>query len=128
MPLTVVPRIPVSLPLNPAAQRGNVVSAGEKNFAEILEQTNQQQTQLKFSEHAKARLRDRQIEFSEQDQAKIYGAVENAAQKGAEESLLLLKDIALVVSIKNRTVITAVDQQEQSQKVFTNIDSAIIIR
>ncbi|MBN2008075.1 flagellar protein [candidate division KSB1 bacterium] len=127
--MTAIDRIAVNLPLSPNVQQGNnVPKAGEKSFADVLESTHAQQTGLKYSEHAKARLRDRQIEISEQDQLKINGAVESAAQKGAEDSLLLLKDVALLVSIRNRTVITALDQQEQSQKVFTNIDSAVIIR
>jgi flagellar operon protein len=34
---------------------------------------------------------------------------------------------ALVVSIKNRTVITAVDPGSLKDNVFTNIDSAVIV-
>jgi len=36
--------------------------------------------------------------------------------------------LALIVSIKNRTVITAVDGQSLKENVFTNIDSAVIAR
>ncbi len=126
--MTVVNRIPVELPPNIKASTTQVQQPTEKPFADILKKRQAQQTQVKFSDHAQARMRDRHIELSEQDHAKIDGAVENAARKGAKESLLLLNDLALVVSVKNRTVITAVNQQEQSQKVFTNIDSAVIIR
>ena len=51
--------------------------------------------------------------------------MDRAAQKGARESLVLLDDVALVVSIKNRTVITAVDAANLKENVFTNIDSAV---
>ena len=53
--------------------------------------------------------------------------VDRAAAKGAKESLVLVDNAALVVSIKNRTVITAVDQAHLKENVFTNIDSAVIV-
>jgi flagellar operon protein len=53
--------------------------------------------------------------------------VEKAAAKGAKESLVLVDEAALVVSIKNKTVITAVDKSALKDNVFTNIDSAIIV-
>ena len=59
-------------------------------------------------------------------QRQLDKLVQKAAAKGARESLVLMDDIALVVSIRNRTVITAVDGQSLKDNVFTNIDSAII--
>lgn len=53
--------------------------------------------------------------------------VEKAAAKGAKESLVLVDNAALVVSIKNRTVITAVDKDSLKDNVFTNIDSAVVV-
>ena len=50
-----------------------------------------------------------------------------AAAKGAKESLVMVDNVALVVSVKNRTVITAVDQANLKDNVFTNIDSAVIV-
>jgi flagellar operon protein len=58
---------------------------------------------------------------------KIEDAVERASQKGANESLLLMDDLAFIVSVKNRTVITVIDGQHLKDNVFTNIDSAIIV-
>ena len=52
---------------------------------------------------------------------------EKAAEKGAKQSLFMLRDVAMVVSIKNRTVITAVDRDSMKENVFTNIDSAAVI-
>jgi flagellar operon protein len=52
---------------------------------------------------------------------------DKAAAKGAKQSLFMLHNVAMVVSISNRTVITAVDQQSMKDNVFTNIDSAAII-
>lgn len=59
--------------------------------------------------------------------AKLHTAIEKASNKGARESLILMDDLALVVSIKNKTVITAIDGANIKENVFTNIDSAVII-
>jgi flagellar operon protein len=82
---------------------------------------------LKFSAHAKERLQTRNISFSPGDLARIQGAVEKAASKGARSSLLVMQDVALIVSVTNRTVITAVDGGSLKENVFTNIDSAVIV-
>ena len=81
---------------------------------------------LKFSTHAQQRLQQRDITLGEDEVAKINDAVDRASQKGAKESLILLDDMAFVVSVKNRVVITAVDQPSMKQNVFTNIDSVVI--
>jgi flagellar operon protein len=82
---------------------------------------------LKFSAHAKERLQSRQINFSEGDLGRIQDAVNKAAAKGGRSSLLVMKDVALIVSVTNRTVITAVDGSNLKENVFTNIDSAVIV-
>jgi flagellar operon protein len=57
----------------------------------------------------------------------LQEAVGRARAKGARESLVLMGELALVVSVKNNTVITAVDGANLRENVFTNIDSAVII-
>jgi flagellar operon protein len=37
-----------------------------------------------------------------------------------------MDDLAMVVSVRNRTVVTVVDKEHLKQNVFTNIDSAVI--
>jgi flagellar operon protein len=83
--------------------------------------------QIKFSAHAQARIGARQIQLGGNDLAKLKGAVDRAAAKGARESLILMDDKAFVVSVRNRTVITAVDGESIRENVFTNIDSAVIV-
>jgi len=39
---------------------------------------------------------------------------------------VLLRDVAFIVSVKNKTVVTAVDGESMKENVFTNIDSAVI--
>ena len=82
---------------------------------------------VKFSQHAQDRLRARNITLTANDLANLEGAVNSVAQKGGKESLVMMGDSALVVSIKNRTVVTAMDRAQMKGNVFTNIDSAVII-
>ena len=82
---------------------------------------------LKLSGHAQTRLESRDIQLDAQAWERVMQGVEKAAQKGAKESLVMVDDVALIVSVKNRTVITAVDQSQLKENVFTNIDSAVIV-
>jgi flagellar operon protein len=83
---------------------------------------------LKFSAHAMQRLESRNIKLTPDDVARMNTMADKAAAKGSKQSLFLLHDVAMVVSIKNRTVITAVDGDSMKDNVFTNIDSAAIIK
>lgn len=82
---------------------------------------------LKVSAHAQTRLESRQIQLDSAAWERVMQGVERAAAKGAKESLVMVDDVALVVSVKNRTVITAVEQARLKENVFTNIDSAVIV-
>jgi len=82
---------------------------------------------LKFSHHAKLRLEQRGIRLENEQMAKIEAAIDKAAAKGAKESLLLMNDLALIVNVKNRTIVTAMDGQSMRDNVFTQIDSAVVI-
>ncbi|HIJ82476.1 MAG TPA: flagellar protein [Desulfuromonadales bacterium] len=95
-------------------------------FARVLDQKLPAEG-VKFSQHAQERLKARNISFSASDLASLEGAVSSVAQKGGKESLVMMGDAALVVSVKNRTVVTALDRNQMKGNVFTNIDSAVII-
>lgn len=82
---------------------------------------------LKFSAHAQARLQEAQRNLSEGELRRLDEAVRLAESKGARESLILMPDLALVVSVQNRTVITAVGQARMRENVFTQIDSAVVL-
>jgi len=99
------------------------------SFREVLRTTSApaKSQPLKFSAHAQQRLESRNIRLNADDVAKMDAMADKAAAKGAKQSLFMMRDIAMVVSITNRTVITAVDQQSMKENVFTNIDSAAII-
>jgi flagellar operon protein len=83
---------------------------------------------LKFSAHAMQRLQSRNIQLTSDDINRMNLMADKAAAKGSKQSLFMMGDVAMVVSIKNRVVITAVDQDSMKDNVFTNIDSAAVIR
>ncbi|WP_224983765.1 TIGR02530 family flagellar biosynthesis protein [Geomonas agri] len=93
-------------------------------FAQVLDQKLPGQP-VRLSQHAQERLKSRGITLSDADMKQLEGAVDSVAQKGGKESLILMGDAALVVSVKNRTVVTAMDRQGMKGNVFTNIDSAV---
>lgn len=99
---------------------------GNGDFQRILDQ--QISGELKFSAHAQQRLTSRNIQLTPGEMAGLRDAVGKAEAKGARESLVVMDRVALVVSIKNRTVITAVDAQSMKENIFTQIDSAVIVR
>jgi flagellar operon protein len=82
---------------------------------------------LKVSGHAQTRMQSREISLEKAQWERVLDGVERAAQKGVRESLVLVDDVALIVSVKNRTLITAVDQGSLKENVFTNIDSAVVV-
>ena len=96
------------------------------SFAEVLKEKISA-PDVKFSAHAVSRLIDRGISLSKAEIDRLRAGVGRAAEKGANESLVLLEDMAFVVSIKNRTVITAMAGSSIKNNVFTNIDSAVIV-
>lgn len=82
---------------------------------------------IHFSNHAVKRLEQRGITLKPEQLHKIESAINNAAAKGAKDSLILMKDMALIVNVNNRTVVTAMDSKSMKDNVFTQIDSAVII-
>jgi flagellar operon protein len=81
---------------------------------------------VEFSGHALQRIRRRGIEVGESTVQRLQSGVDRAAGKGARDSVVFVDNTAFVVSVKNRTVITAVDRDHMKDHVFTNIDSAVI--
>ena len=96
-------------------------SAAAPDFSAILSD------RLKVSSHAQTRLQSRDIQLDHGAWERVMQGVEKAAAKGAKESLVMVDNVALIVSVKNRTVITAVEQEKLKENVFTNIDSAVIV-
>ncbi|HEV7162193.1 MAG TPA: TIGR02530 family flagellar biosynthesis protein [Solirubrobacteraceae bacterium] len=119
------PVAPAAAPGAPkgAAQPTPTVPGG--SFADALKQADGAQS-LQFSRHALARVQRRGIELDAGKLSRLTNGVDRAAAKGARDSLVLVDGTAFVVSVSNRTVITAVGQEHMKDNVFTNIDSAVI--
>jgi flagellar operon protein len=121
---------PSGAPARPPGTPVQLPPVGAPQFRDVLRTaaTAPSGTPLKFSAHATQRLESRNIKLTPTDVARMNAMADKAAAKGAKQSLFLVNDVAMVVSIKNRTVITAVDQDSMKENVFTNIDSAAIIK
>ncbi len=103
------------------------INRNAERFSQIYQQEITDKNEIKLSAHARQRLKQRNIELSEADMNALSRGMQKAEEKGGKESLLLYKDLAFIASVRNRTLITAVDQKETKENVFTNIDSAVII-
>lgn len=106
------------------------VPTGTANFQNILNQTldkQQSTSELKFSKHATMRLEARDIDISTEQMQRLQRGVSQAEAKGIKESLVMVDNIAFVVNIPNKTVVTALDQKEAKEHVFTNIDGAVVL-
>jgi flagellar operon protein len=99
--------------------------AGGQSFADALGQADAG-AKLQFSRHALARVQRRGIDLDAQTLGRLSAGVARAASKGSRDSLVLVDSTAFVVSVSNRTVITAVGSEHMKDNVFTNIDSAVI--
>lgn len=96
------------------------------SFKDVLNRTVEDKS-IKISNHAQQRLQQRNVVLNAQDMSKLESAIKSAELKGAKESVLFYKDTAFVTSIKNKTIITAVDSNSAEENIFTNIDSAVIV-
>ncbi|MDD5900467.1 MAG: flagellar protein [Lachnospiraceae bacterium] len=94
------------------------------SFRKILEEKQAQSSELRFSKHANERLASRNIRLSAEQKERLEDGVEKASRKGIRDSLVMVDNMAFIVNVTNRTVITAVG--EGDDKIFTNIDGAII--
>jgi len=82
---------------------------------------------LKFSNHAIERMQTRGISYNPERLQKLDEAIKKAAAKGSKDTLVLMDDSALIVSVKNNTVVTVMDKNSLKENVFTNIDSTVVI-
>ena len=134
---------PAAIPIDPRIGRPEQVRkhsgstaatpSQESSFREILKGELRQGQDIRFSAHAQARLSERGISISQDTVNKLTDAVDRAAAKGARDALIWMPgasrtdDLALVVSITNRTVVTAMDGERVRDSIFTNIDSALVV-
>jgi flagellar operon protein len=113
-------------PVRPGGAQGRSSNVAGPGFGDVLAKKLAASAPLKFSAHALQRIERRGISVDEPTLERLESGVQRAAAKGARDSLVLVDDTAFVVSVPNRTVITAVDREHMREQVFTNIDSAVI--
>lgn len=96
------------------------------SFESILEEAKKEvASELKFSKHANQRLEDRKITLTRDQLSRLEEGTQKAKKKGINESLVVVDGLSFIVSVKNNTVITAVNKEDE--QVFTNIDGAVIM-
>lgn len=107
------------------SERNKALGTSETSFGEILKNKQAEETsELKFSKHANQRLASRNIDLSSAQLKRLENGTNKAREKGIKESLVMVDDLAFIVNVPNRTVVTAVNDAEEG--VFTNIDGAVI--
>ena len=95
------------------------------SFSDVFKDTTGT-TPVSFSRHALQRLERRNLTVDNAVMQRLNDGVDRAAGKGARDAVVLVDETAFVVSVTNRTVVTAVGRDQMKDHVFTNIDSAVI--
>lgn len=111
----------------PPSARGNggasVRQSGGPSFQEALQRA---VTGVQLSTHAQKRVERRDLDLDPARLQRLDTAITRAAAKGSRSSVVMLDDLAVVVDVRQRTVVTALNAQQGKERVFTNIDSVVI--
>jgi len=112
-----------------SAQKDSTQQVGKTpSFGEVLEKKIQEtNTEIRFSAHAIDRIQQRSVALTVDELSRLSDGMKQVQEKGAQNSLILVDETAFVVSAKNSTVVTAVDNARNASRVFTNIDSVAIV-
>jgi len=114
---------PVEITPSRPSENGSAKSA-TSDFAKILVS---EQAKLQFSSHAETRIKSRAIPWNEELASRISSGVDQAQSKGSREALILADNVAVIANVKSRTIITAMDRSQMKERIFTNIDSAVLV-
>lgn len=111
----------------PAPLRGPgmapVRSAGGPSFQDALRSA---AAGVQLSSHAQKRVGRRDLDLDPARMQRLDSAITRAAEKGSRNSVVMLDGLAVVVDVRQRTVVTALNAQQGKERVFTNIDSVVI--
>ena len=103
----------------------NIEKASNTTFKEVLQKSIEEKNSFTISKHAAERLKE--INFNDVDMENIEKGFDIAEEKGSKNSLRLYKNVALITSVENRTLITAIENDRAKENVYTNIDSVVIL-
>ena len=144
---SLLPKAPTNVNNNSLQKQGDKVDSGsfKETFDNLINEINQSDAKsnfnnldlandktnskslLKFSNHAIERMQSRGINYTSERLQKLDEAVKKAAAKGSKDTLVLMDDSAVIVSVKNNTIVTVMDKNNLKENVFTNIDSTVVI-
>ena len=119
-------QIGANKPASTVTQKKHGLGSREASFGEILKskQAEEETSSLRFSKHANQRLASRNIDLSSAQLKRLENGTNKAREKGIKESLVMVDDLAFIVNVPSKTVVTAVNDADEG--VFTNIDGAVI--
>lgn len=108
---------------DPSARSASSVSTPSSgtNFSEVL----QSAQNVKFSNHAQKRLQTREIYLNTENVTRLSDAIDKAEKRGGKSSLVMVDDLAFIVNVQDRLVVTALDSKQRGEGVFTQIDSVV---
>lgn len=109
-----------------SSQSANKVTKPNSSFEDIFSKAVFDSTEVKFSKHAESRLQTRNINITDEQKEKLNDAINKAGEKNVKDSLIMMDDIAFVVNVKDKNVVTVMNKDEMKNNVFTNIDGAVI--
>jgi flagellar operon protein len=96
-------------------------AVGGASFTETLSRAQE----VRFSNHAQKRMESRDIELSPENVNRLSDAIDKAEKRGGKSSLVMVDDLAFIVNVRDRMVVTALDANHRGEGVFTQIDSVV---
>lgn len=120
---SITPSGPGAIGERPSIGKANQ-SANPEEFQKILRQ---EEGKLSMSQHAETRIRSREIPWSPALEKRVMSGIEALEAKGSREALILADDVAFIANIRSKTIVTAMDRTQLKERVFTNIDSAVLV-
>ena len=100
-------------------------AANQATFEALLQERAREG--LNFSKHAAKRMNERGIAVDSQLMSELEHAVDGARKKGAKDVAVIGAQGVFIVNVPNNTVVTTMSQSDMKERVFTNIDSAVIM-
>jgi len=104
-----------------ASNTASTAAADGISFLQTLENVQR----VRFSNHAQNRLQSRDINLNSDNVNRLSDAIDKAEKRGGKSSLVMVDDLAFIVNVQSRTVITALDKDQRGEGVFTQIDSVV---
>ncbi len=117
-------RIPQPPPIRGRDTTGTHEKPTGTSFADLLQK---QASSIRFSAHASLRMQQRNVTMSPEDVQALEKAFALLEQKGGKDALILRDETAFIVNVPRRTVVTVIDQQTLRDRVFSQIDSALLL-